>query len=258
MREQIRRSVSNPDWVFAGRDNEHSPDNPPIMGLMDKFGAVRGTERDSAVLELSGLTEAMRGRWLAHVETQALPSHMNALEICPNNFVTRWSSSDGKQQIAVIFTKMASTFSGHPVVWTKIRSNGNLPKREMLQEVMGRLLATGHHEISDRKWGVPRDMQTDIANLSYALGQPVPVLHIHADKEPKIITALLDMGVTHRKFGHHTMLSGVIDVRNVRDQEAVFGQKLPTATTIQGIDPKQNMHRPQFEFAPRANALKAA
>lgn len=140
MREQMRCSVENPNWVFAGRDNEHSPDNLPIMGLMDKFGAVRGTKHDSAILQLDGLPYEMRKRWLASVETMALPSDRLGLRLSHNNFLTRWSSSDGKQQVAVIYTKMASTFNGQPVVWTKIKSNGNLPKGEMLKEVMGCLL----------------------------------------------------------------------------------------------------------------------
>lgn len=115
------------------------------------------------------------------------------------------------------------------------------------------LLSTGYNEISDRKWGVPRDKQIDIANPAYALGWPIPILHIHADKEPEIVRALLEMGVMPRKFGHHTMLSGVIDLRNVPNPEAMFGQKLPEATQVNEIDPKRNAYKPHFHFRCYAN-----
>jgi len=59
MREEIRRSTSDPDWVFAGRDNEHYLGNLPIIRVMGKFGAIPGTEQNSAVMELQGLTESM-------------------------------------------------------------------------------------------------------------------------------------------------------------------------------------------------------
>lgn len=246
MREQIRSSISKPHWVFAGRDNEHSPENPQIKGVMDKFGAVHGTEKDSAVLQLNGLPYDMKRRWGVSIETQALPADALGIKLCPNNFITRWSSNDGKQQIVVIYTKMASTFDGQPVVWTKIKSNGSLPDSEMVKEVLASLLSAGSDEISNRGWGSPR---TKLANdLSHVFGSPVPVMHIHTSREQKVIDALLQMKADYRRFGNHTMLSGVMDLRNVRSPKAMFGQSLPEATRINGIDPERDAHRPYFGF----------
>lgn len=152
MAEQIRRSI-NPRrvdgkqrWVYAGRDNEYMAENMPIIGVMDKYGAIRGTERNSPVLELNGLTSDMERRWGVNVVTEDFPKHSNSHGSDPNNFLTRWSSVDGKQQIVVIFTKLASTFDGRPVVWTKVKSNGQLPQGEMLKEVMSSLLRAGLSE----------------------------------------------------------------------------------------------------------------
>ena len=252
MREQIRRSVANPNWVIAGRDNEHSLDNSPIIGLMDKFGAVPGTERDSAVLQIDEPTYDMRRRWGVDVKTQALPADHLGLIPCSNNFLTRWSSDDGKQQIAVTFTKLPSVLDNQTVVWTKIKSNGTLPDEGLLKEVLASLLKAGSKEISspERKWGMPRNELTRGKDLiGRALGWPVPVMHIHANNEPAIVQALLEMEAERRKYGHGNMVSGVINPRNVPDQVAAFGQKIPEATLVKGIDLGEAANEPCFDIA---------
>ena len=249
MREQILRSVSNPYWVYGGRDNEHYFGNPQIIGVMDKFGSIRGSERDSAVLQIDGLTAHMKPRWGVQVVKEDLPSRENIFDICPNNFLTRWSSEDGKQQIAVIFSRSASTFDGHPVVWTKIKSNGNLPHREMLKEVMASLISAGREEISspNRRWGVPRDKLITGDDLSRIFGGPVPVMHVHMNNEPEILEILLRMEAIYRTFGDRTMVSGVMRLKNMQNPEVVLGQKPPEATQIDGIDPERDANKPYFD-----------
>jgi hypothetical protein len=247
MREQIRRSLGNPDWVPVGRDNEHSPNNPPIISVISKFGAAHSTVQDSAVLQLDEPSKIGK-RWGVSVKTESLPADALGIEACSNNFVTRWSSEDGTQQIAVIFTKMASTFDGHPVVWTKIKSNGNLPDGEMLKEVLDSLFSDGCKEISERQWGVPQEKLIANDDYSRAFGGPVPVMHIHACKEQRIVEALLQMEASHRTFGHEVMVSGDIDLRNISDPETVLGHHLPTATQVASIDPARDANMPYFGF----------
>lgn len=246
MREQIRRSVSDPDWVFAGRDNEHSPNNPPIIGLMDKFGAVRGTEQNSAVLQIDGLTGDMERRWgVNNIQKLALPTDPLGLKPCSNNFLTSWESKGGAQQIAVVFTKLPSILDGQTVVWTKIKSNGNLPENEMLKEVLSSLLSAGSKEISERQWGVPRNKPDN--DLSRVFGGPVPVMHIHGNNEPAILKALLEMEAAHRKYGHGNMVSGVMNLKNMSDPVATLGQKVPEATLVKGIDMGPAANEPYFD-----------
>lgn len=76
-------------------------------------------------------------------------------------------------------------------------------------------------------------------------------LREHLEGFSQIVASLLEMGAAYRKFEHHTMLSGVIDLRNMKNQEVVFGRKLPEATPVSGIDPKRDAYRPDFEFVPR-------
>lgn len=252
MAEQIRRSINHrrangkKRWIFAGRDNEYMAENLPIIGVMDKFGAIRGDKKSCAVLELNGLTPEMERRWGVDdkVITEDLPKYANGLGKNPNSFLTRWSSEDGKQQIVVIFTKLASTFDGRPVVWTKVKSNGNLPDNEMLKEVMTSLLRAGCQEMSspERKWGLLRkDWAKSLSNIFHG---PVPQLHIHANMEPEIVDALLQMKVKYRKFGHHTMLSGIMRLRNILNSKSVIGHEIPSATEIQSISREKEIHKP--------------
>lgn len=258
MGEQIKRSTLNDHWSFAGRDNEHSPENPAIIGLMDKFGSVRGTERDSAVLQLNGLTDAMiavNWRLRVPVETESLPSHTNGLGLCTNNFLTRWHSEDNKQQVMVVYTKMASTFDGQPVVWTKIKSNGNLPRKEILTQVLSSLLSAGSSEISNRKWGTPRNLIIEGRGQGFYALSPAPVMHIHLNNEKEILDSLLHIGAAYRKFGNHTMLSGIINPRKAPDHIAIFGQKLPEATQVRSVDPECIYEAPCFDVAPQEEKL---
>jgi hypothetical protein len=125
MRRKIMLLFDDPDWVYAGRDNAHHPENIPIIGVMEKNGSVRGTKQDSPLLQIHGLTPQMKSLIGDVVETFDLPADALGITKCPNNFFTRWASADGNQQIEVTFTRKASTSDGQPEVWAKIKSNRN-------------------------------------------------------------------------------------------------------------------------------------
>ena len=259
MREQIRRSVSNPHWVFAGRDNEHFVGNAPIRGVMDKFGAVHGTEQDSAVFQLSsGPTPEMKRRFGGTVETKALPMDRLGLRLSPNHFMTHWSSEDYKQQIAVTYTKMASTFDGKPVVWAKIKTHGDWTDQEMLKEFLaGNLTAGGNETASpERHWGVPQKEWEAASDLSRFIGGPIPMTHIYANNEPAVVTALREMNVPYRQFGKETMVSGLMSLEAMTNQEAMFGRKLPQATKVAAVDPEREAYKPLFDLGPVKEARR--
>lgn len=249
-RERLLRSaMDNSSWVSGGRDNEYSGDNPPIIGLMNKFGATLGSERDSPVLQLDGFMPNLVRKWWIDVNTQALPSHADNQRLCPNNFVTRWASEDGKQQIALVNTLIRSTFNADRIAWTKIKSNGSLPKGDQLKEVLSSLLVASREEMADRKWGVPKGLlnATGRDRLLHALGGVVPV-RLHLNKEPEIADALLQLNAEQRTFGDKPMLSGVTSLKNVPNAQAVFGQPLPEATKVTGIDPVSEARKPMFDL----------
>ncbi|MGE3622954.1 MAG: hypothetical protein AB7H77_03640 [Bdellovibrionales bacterium] len=246
MREQIIRSISKPHWVYAGRDNEHFADNLPIIGVMNKFGAVHGTDEDSSILELLKLTDNFTRRWgVNNIESEELPADALGLRPCPNNFLSRWASKDGKQQIAVIFTKLPSALDGgEPVVWTKIKSNGDLPEPEMLKEVLATLLVTGCNEISKRQWGCPRI--SPVNDLSNIFGGPVPPLHIHAHQELEIQKALRQMGLGKRVYGKYKMRSGEMRYHEIAEPEKTVGLVLPNPTEVNAIHTTKAYDGPFF------------
>ena len=251
--EQLRLSVSNPDWVFAGRDNEHAPDNQAIMGVMKKYGAVLGTEQDSAVLQLDRLDGDIKNSWGVPVLTESLQADPLETRSCPNNFMTRWESSDGFQQIAVIFRKLPPTSDAETVVWTKIKSNhGNLPEKAMLKEVMSSLIMAGSKEIEspERCWGDPRDSRCDVNSLSHVFSWPMPVMHMHLFKERGIIQVLKEMGAAPRRYGSCNMVSGFINPREMPNQEALFGRMLPAPTSVSSIETRTTSSEPVCSFGP--------
>src|SRR5271156_5770858 len=89
VRAQILRSLANPYWRFAGRDNEHRADNYPIVYLMNKYGAVAADEWNSSVLEMNGLTPEMQRRWgVNDVIKEDLPGDALGLTKDSNSFLT--------------------------------------------------------------------------------------------------------------------------------------------------------------------------
>ena len=245
MREQILRSIDDPDWVFAGRDNEHFPKNAPIRCVMDKFGAIHGTERDSSVLQISEL-EPRFG--VANVTKVDLPADALGITSDPNNFLVRWGQDGDPQQVAATFRRLASTFDAEPVVWVKIKSHGKPLEKSELKEVLYTILSVATAEIKspERLWGVPLENSKDKYDYSHIFGGPMPIMHIHANNEPGIIEALLEMDAERRMFGHEWMVSGSMKLKNIIDPKRAVGRDIPNATEVAGIRSDRNDSEPYF------------
>jgi hypothetical protein len=187
-----------------------------------------------------------RNRWI-DVNTEALPADASGLYLSSNNLATRWSSEDGKQQIVMIDTLKYSTFNGVASVWTKIKSNGNLPNDEQLQEILASMLIASRDRMDDLKWGVPRALKS-ILNCPIIPADAVPDRNIHLNKEARIAEALQKIKATPRIFGCMPMLSGVTSIKNMPNQHEIFGQQLPEATRVNAIDPVSEFQKPIFDF----------
>jgi hypothetical protein len=103
-------------------------------------------------------------------------------------------------------------------------------------------------ESPKRRWGVPLSRLKDENDISHILGAPAPVIHIHANNEEAIVGAMLKMQAEHWIFGHKMMVSGIINPRNVQDQVAVFGRRIPEPTEVQCINPDQDANKPLFSL----------
>jgi hypothetical protein len=274
-------ATDNPNWVLGGRENEYSGDNPSIIGLMNKFGASLGNEKDSPVLQLDGLMLHLESKWWVDVETLELPSDPFGLRYCPNNFATCWSSKDGKQQIIMIDTLKYSTFTAAPTVWTKFKSNGLTMDDNELGDILETMLVVSRDKMvgSDRLWGVSRNrLKSDCpiipvtgsaeeieaavrsANAQgllekaflgggqgHLFGSEIPVRYMHMNKEEKIARVLRNRAkALSRSFGHESMLSGVTSSKDV--PLSVFGHKLPDATVVEAINPVVESQKPIFDF----------
>jgi hypothetical protein len=151
--------------------------------------------------------------------------------------MAHWSSDDGSQQLAIVFNKLPSLLDDETVVWTKIKSNGNLPEKEMLKEILASMFSAGHAEISspERRWGIPRTKLILDNDISRVFGGVVPTMHIHANNEPEIVQALLEMEAIKRQYGHGNLVSGVMKLKNIADPVTTLGQTVPEATSITAI-----------------------
>lgn len=272
---------ANPDWVLGGRENEYSGDNPSIIGLMNKFGASLGNEKDSPVLQMDGLLTHLQKKWWIDVDTLELPSDPSGNRFCPNNFATRWSSKDGKQQIIMIDTLKYSTFTAVPTVWTKIKSNGVLPSDDQLADILETMLVASREKMADRDrlWGVVRNNPGSDCPIipvtgstqeieaavrfaqaqgllekariggghSHLFGGALPVRQMHMNKEAKIASVLQErLQATPRKFGHEVMLSGVTSTKDA--PQTMFVGKLPEATKVEAVNPVVEACTPMFDI----------
>jgi len=255
VRAQILRSLANPHWRFAGRDNEHREDNYPVVYLMNKYGAVPAAEWNSSVLETHGLPTEMQKRWgVNNVIKEDLSGDALGLTKDPNSFLTHWSSEDGKQQIVVVFKKMASTFNGQPVVWARLQSHGRILDAEMRKEIETSLFRTAYEEMAspERLWGIPRG--TPINPLNHEFGAPVPILHLHMNNEPEIMQDLLEMGWQYRKFGPGNMVSGHMPYSNIRNQVETLGLIVPKATKVKAFSTSQEYDGPYHSVVDNEDA----
>ena len=115
-------------------------------------------------------------------------------------------------------------------------------------------MSAGCEEIASpqRRWGVPRSRLMVPDDISRVFGGTVPVMHIHANNEPQIVKALVEMQAAHRKFGHGNMVSGAMNLNNMPDPVAILGRQVPEATVVTGIDMGQAANEPYFDVVPES------
>jgi len=198
----------------------------------------------------------MESRWGVNVRVQDLPSRPNSTIRCPNNFLTRWSSENDKQQIVVVFTKMGSTFDGQLIVWTKIKSNGIFPDDAMLDEMMASLIQAGCEEIEspERRWGAPRKKSANDLSHIFGASVPIMIMHIYANKEERIINSLLRLKAYRRKFGHEIMVSSYVPLVNIIRKPA---ENVAKVTTVNALDKESEVNTPHFDIVAKPNEIQA-
>jgi hypothetical protein len=108
-------------------------------------------------------------------------------------------------------------------------------------------------ESPERCWGVPVSRLKDENDICHVLGASAPAIQIHAHKEEVIARVMQELGAENWVFGDMMMVSGVVNPRLVDDQVAVFGQKVPDPTEVQGIDPKRDANKPYFNVVDDIN-----
>lgn len=269
--ERIKRWTTNKfgdaplGQTARGRVGEFSAHSSAMIKMVTNLNATLGSEQQGTVLEIDGLTRAMKDKWKLPVEVKDIPQGKNAY---PNIFLAQWSSNDDKQQIVASFTNGISTFTGEQVTRVQITSNGDLPNSGMLQHVLASLLAAGQEEIQERKWGTGREVKTPQSPVIPLLGsskeiyaallaasqselvkpigaaakpghiwnRKVPLTRIHALQEPEIGMALRGMGAQARILGTHSMLPGIIDFKNLPQE--VLNFDLSQATPIVSVRPR--------------------
>ena len=279
-RERIKRWVTN-EYGDAplgqrgrARIGEFSGHSSTMIKVLDDLGATRETEQEGAILEINGLTRAMKDKWHLPVDTSVIVTDKG--DIYPNIFLTQWSGEGNKQQVVGSFTNGISTFTGDPVTRVQFTSNGNLPNNVVLQSALASILSAGQEEIEARGWGSAKEhrIQSPIipvggsrreiydALLSSsqdemlvrkigAVQRPriwndeTPVMRIHALKEPAISLALSAMDAQTRMLGSHSMLPVVMDFKNV--PQRILGIDLNPArpTTIK---PSNAANEPYYAF----------
>ncbi len=160
--ERIKRWTTNKfsdaplGQTARGRVGEFSAPSSAMIKLATSLNATLGTEQQGTILEIDGLTRAMKDKWKLPVEIKDVPHGEGAY---PNVFLAQGSGEDGKQQIVASFTNGISTFTGEPVTRVQITGNGNLPNPGMLQNVLASLLVAGQEEIQERQWGTGREVK---------------------------------------------------------------------------------------------------
>jgi hypothetical protein len=160
--EKIKRWTTNQygdaplGMAARARIGEYSAHSKAMIKILDELGATRSTVENGAILEIDGLTEAMKGKWKVHTITEGI-TPVGQSEPNPDIFCVRWSSLDGKQQLCASFTNGISSFTGDAVTRVQLTSNGNLPHEMMLQCVLASLLEAGQEEICARRWGAQED-----------------------------------------------------------------------------------------------------
>jgi hypothetical protein len=217
MHERIRLALTNElgtapfGMTSRGRVAEFSSHSTAMVKLLTKLGATLGAEQEGAILQFDSAANDIRRKRGVFVETEGLGSKFgeNSILTQSNAFVTSWSGNNGNQRIVATFTEAISTFTGEPVVRVQFTSNGNLPKGDELKDALAALITAGRAEIVRRKW-LPKSAEV------------LPVMRIHALREPEIVSALMELGAVPRMLGPHPMLPVVTNLKNTSAQVVDF------------------------------------
>ena len=211
----------------AARIGEYSPHSAAMISIFKKLGAKLGTE-GQGIKEVDG--HSIVPAWPVDVETNKFqtPGGKDLSHI----FLTQWASNDGKQKVVATFTEGLSTFTGDPVIRVQVTSNGNLPGKGVLKDVLASLLVAGQNEIDKREWGKSRPIthgaspvvslggsDKELQTSAFAVAgeevarqtAPVSLMRIHSF-EDGIVDAL--PGRT-RLLGAHAMRPVVVDFANI-------------------------------------------
>lgn len=228
--------------VPAGQTFEFASTNGQIVKIQEQLGTRLGSSADSGLLRLERLRSPIYNKWATAVEVAAL--HLPDGRTDPNNFVVRWSGSDGKQKIEAAFTKGISTFKGTTVTQAQFISNGHLPVMPMVESVLASILKAANFEIRMRRWGHLRNlpparfspsipllegreqtfkalMQAQSQELfspapakdnNLLFGAKPPPMHLHVLNEPELVAGLRALGATTRMLGPNAMQTASLDL----------------------------------------------
>jgi hypothetical protein len=191
----IENSYADTPVGVSGRGfiAEYAPDGKQIIRVLKKFGATLGQEHTSAIMELDNTSLHPS----VDVDVQGLASDN---EDYSDIFVVSWANATNQQRIIANFTEAISSFTGEPIIRVQFSTNGCLPSKEIMPEIMKSMLAEGAAEAAARNW-----FEGQTANAK---------MRIHVLEEPQIISALQATGASPRMLGNRPMLPLVTDFRN--------------------------------------------
>ena len=250
--ERIRHWTQNPaleapyGLVPAARIGEYSPHSAAMIGIFNKLSARLGSETQG-IREVDG--RDVHPAWPMDVDTKKFvtPDGQDLNQV----FLTNWSSKDGKQQLVASFTEGISTFTGDSVVRVQFTSNGNLPDKAILKDILASLLSAGQKEIDGRKWGLNSPIAhntspairlggsngelqisafsvtgEEIAQRKKPEGAAASLMRIHTF-EKDIIDAL---DAKTRCLGSHAMRPVMVDFANIPQE--ILGVAVPPAKPL--------------------------
>lgn len=191
--------------VAYGLLEECTPNNPRAVHLLERLGALCGSYKDSGVLHFTDKLLPFALRFYPCVELEFLSKAEESDDICPNIFAVSWKSDDKQQQIVATFTEAFSTFNGEAIVRVQLKSNGNLPKKDVLRDILFAIIREGEKEIANRDW------------ISIDEDSPVPFMYFHILREPEILQAMKALGANRRILGDNIMLPLSLCFKDIPD-----------------------------------------
>ena len=160
-RETIAYFAANSPALF--RLGEVASDNTKIHRILRKHGTVIGTEKDSAVMKVTGPTAAMQNRWPVPFSVYGLTGEDGKPD--PTNFLLRWESSTAI--FDAIVKDAMSTFVGKSVTRVFFDSKGTLPNVEAIKDITSSAISTAGAEMQERKTGIIGRPTCDRSSYSY-------------------------------------------------------------------------------------------